>query len=163
MTVQVSEVEISAEAGIGVVQISEIAVERDVASMGTIQISEISVETADAPTVACVDFWAGHAGRWQPRGGYSAAGTPRRGNTATAVSAPVVTGDYLVAGDNDAADIAVGDTVRLHHADGTPIDNVTHVVASSESAFGFTNLHLDPVAGNEFVAGDYLVVVGSWG
>lgn len=81
---------------------------------------------------------------------------PRLGNKATAADAS--TSDYLVTADADAADIAIGDMVRLHHASGAAIDGIAHQVVSTESAFGFTNLHVSPVASAGFVAGDYMQV-----
>lgn len=160
MTVQIAEIEASAESGIGTVRIVGITAERDVASLGTVRIHGITAEVDDVADPAGGDFRVARSGRWQLVLGWSAAATPRRGDTATAADA--TTSDYLVTGDADADGIAIGDRVRLHHADGTAIDADVHTISATESAFGFTNLHITPVAPAGFVAGDYLMVVGSW-
>lgn len=78
---------------------------------------------------------------------------------ATATAAGTSDGTYLVAADSDATDIAIGDTVRVYHGDDTPVDAGPHTITSTESAFGFTNLHLSPPT-SALVTGDYLKVVG---
>ena len=82
--------------------------------------------------------------------------TPRLGNVATAAGASI--SDHLVATDADATDIAIGDMVRLHHASGAAIDGIAHQVVFTDSAFGFTNLHLSPAASSGFMTGDFAQV-----
>lgn len=155
MTVQIAEIDAAAGTDVGTVRIARITAERDVASLGTVQIHSITAEVDDVVDQTASDFRVARGGRWQPVSAFSAATVERAG--AVAVARDATDGTYLVTSDLEAAGVKVGDPVRLYHADGSPIDTLTHVISSSESAFGFTNLHLDPVT-VALVTGDFLIV-----
>lgn len=76
---------------------------------------------------------------------------------ATATASGDTDGTYLVCADADATDVQLGDTVRISRGD-TAVDNLMHTVTLEESAFGFTNIHLDPPA-PALLTGDVLQVI----
>lgn len=88
-TVQISEVEVSAEddigtiriAGVGVeaevqeqtgtVRVAGIAVEADTVSTGTIRVATVTVETGEIPDQLPAWFWTAGARTWRARKAYS--------------------------------------------------------------------------------------------
>lgn len=69
------------------------------------------------------------------------------------------TPDYLVAADADAADVSIGDEVRLYGSGGILKESTVFTVTGKLSAFGFTNLEFSPDAQAVTETGDVLQVV----
>lgn len=65
---------------------------------------------------------------------------------------------YLVASDADAADLAIGDLVRIY-AGAALKEPDTRTITAMASAFGFTNITIDPPATAPIATGDRLVAV----
>lgn len=65
-----------------------------------------------------------------------------------------VTPDYLVADDADAADVALGDTVKIFNSGGSLKEDTIFTVVDKQSAFGFTNIYFTPDAAAVTVTGD---------
>lgn len=79
------------------------------------------------------------------------------GATATADGVALTPG-YLVADNADASDVAVGDTFKLYTGDGSLKEDTVFTVASTVSAFGFTNIYFSPDAASGTSTGDQLRV-----
>lgn len=84
--------------------------------------------------------------------------TTLTGATATGAGASA-TPDYLVTPDADAADIAVGDLVKLYDVTGTLKEETIFRVTQKSSAFGFTNISFTPNAAGVTLTGDQLRAV----
>ncbi|GAA2673908.1 hypothetical protein GCM10010400_40060 [Streptomyces aculeolatus] len=84
------------------------------------------------------------------------------GETATAVGYSA-TADYLVCADADAADITVGDEVRLFTAAGDLREPTVFEVTALPSAFGFTNVEFTPDAAAVTAPGEELRVLTTSG
>jgi hypothetical protein len=78
---------------------------------------------------------------------------------ATATCAGSSTADYLVTPDADASDISVGMSAILYTSGGAIKEDRVHVVYSKPSAFGYTNLTVNPPFQSAPVSGDVLKVI----
>lgn len=67
-----------------------------------------------------------------------------------------LTPNYLIASNADAADISIGDYVRLYNSSGVLKQNTTFTVTSMPVASGFTNITFSPNASANTVSGDVL-------
>ncbi|WP_181786190.1 hypothetical protein [Streptomyces phytophilus] len=84
------------------------------------------------------------------------------GATATAAGYSAAA-NYLVTPDADAADVAVGNSVRIFTASGALKEPTVFTVASKSSAFGFTNIVFSPAAAAVTAPGEQLRVLTSTG
>lgn len=84
------------------------------------------------------------------------------GATATAAGYSA-TANYLVTPDADAADVAVGNSVRIFTASGELREPTIFTVASKSSAFGFTNIVFSPAAAAVTAPGEQLRVLTTTG